>query len=184
MFLWGLATAVPFGFGLAAFATPRVVEYVETTSIKGDLRDVYDAIRFQERLMEWSAWPSETGSACAVEGEDGNIGARTVFTDKKGKPFGYQEVIDLEEAEKVSFILESKGPPHKPELHFHLMQIDSETVRVVLHFRNDITPPFNLIQRLAGITKWTRQMHLKDLDGLKRYVETGETYTGEPATAV
>lgn len=131
--------------------------------------------------MEWSAWPSETGSACKVEGDDGKVGAKTVFADKKGKAFGYQEVTELADDQQVSFILESKGPPHKPELHFQLSQIDSETTRVVLHFRNDITPPFNLIQRLAGITKWTREMHRKDLDGLRRYVEKAEAYTGEPA---
>jgi hypothetical protein len=50
-------------------------------------------------------------------------------------------------------------------------------------FRNDILPPFNLIQRLIGIVKWTREMHRRDLDGLKRYIEQGERYTGEPAIA-
>lgn len=182
MFLWGLAASVPIGLGLATFATPRVVEYIEMITIKGSIRNVYDAIRFQKLLMKWSAWPSETGSACAVEGDDGKVGAKTVFTDKKGKPFGYQKISGLEECKKVSFILESKGPPHKPELHFHLSRINDETTRVILHFRNDITPPFNLIQHVAGIVKWTREMHLKDLDGLKRYIESGDAYTGELAT--
>jgi hypothetical protein len=183
MLIWGLAAAVPLAAVLGAFVTPRVVEYVETITIKGKPRNVYDAIRFQSRLMEWSAWPPETGSTCEVEGTDGALGARTVFMQKNGKRFGHQEVKALDTDSSVSLILESKGPPHKPKLHFYLAPIDADTTRVIFHFRNDIMPPFNLIQRIVGITSWTRDMHCKDLDGLKRYVERNETYRGEQAKA-
>lgn len=49
MLIWGLAAAVPIALGLAAFATPRVVEYLETITINGSVGEVYDAIRFQQR---------------------------------------------------------------------------------------------------------------------------------------
>lgn len=181
--VWGLAAALPIGVLLAAFLTPRVVEYVETSTVNGEVRDVYDAIRFQERLMEWSAWPAETGSACVLDGTDGELGAQTVFMHKNGTRFGYQEITTLAEDQTVSFVLKSKGPPQKPRLHFHLSPIGADATRVILHFHNEITPPFNLILRLAGIVKWTRQMHGKDLDGLKRYIEKRETYRGEQPRA-
>ncbi|WP_157973105.1 SRPBCC family protein [Blastomonas sp. UPD001] len=183
MLVWSLVAAATAGIGIATFATPHVVEYVETVVIKGRPKDIYDAIRYQRRLMEWSAWPPETGSACRVEGEDGAIGARTVFIDKHGKRFGHQEVTALTDSATVSFVLESKGPPHKPELHFHLSPMSDDTTLVIAHFRNDIAPPFNLVQRLFGIVRWTREMHRKDLDGLKRFVEKGETYLGNTAVA-
>lgn len=183
MVAWGVAVAVPLAGVVAAFLTPRLVEYIETIEIKGKARDVYDAIRYQARLMEWSAWPPETGSACVVEGLDGEVGARTVFMQKNGARFGHQEIVALEDRVSIGFILESKGLPHKPQLHFHLVPVGADTTRVVLHFRNDIMPPFNLIQRLAGMVRWTREMHRKDLDGLKRYIEKRETYLGEQARA-
>lgn len=183
MLVWGLIAAVPLTGVLAAFVTPRVVEYVETIEIKGKARDIFDAIRFQARLMEWSAWPPETGSACAVEGPDGEMGARTVFMQKNGARFGHQEIVTIQDGVSVGFVLKSKGPPHKPQLDFHVVPVDADTTRVVLHFHNDIMPPFNLIQRLAGMVRWTREMHRKDLDGLKRYIERRENYLGEQPKA-
>ncbi|MEM6334530.1 MAG: SRPBCC family protein [Planctomycetota bacterium] len=165
------------------FLTPRVVEYAETIDIDGSSGQVYDAIRHQRKLMEWSAWPPETGSNCQVEGDDGQVGAQTVFLDNNGQRFGYQEVTALDEGRHVSFKLESKGPPHRPTLSFHLIPIGPEKTRVVLAFRNDITPPFHVLLRLFGIVRWTRQMHLKDLDGLKRFIERSENYRGEPLAA-
>ncbi|MEM9883079.1 MAG: SRPBCC family protein [Planctomycetota bacterium] len=163
--------------------TPRVVEYVEVTDISGSADKVYDAIRFQRDLMKWSAWPPETGSDCRVEGEDGTVGAQTVFLNKKGGRFGFQEVAALDAGRSVAFRLESKGPPHQPTLAFHLVPVTPDTTRVVLVFRNDITPPFHVALRLFGIVRWTRDMHRKDLDGLTRFVERGEDYRGTPLPA-
>lgn len=183
MFVWVLLAALPIAVVLAAVLTPREVEYIEIISINGKIRDVYDAIRLQERLMDWSAWPPETGSACELDGTDGELGAKTVFMQKSGKRFGYQEIIALAEDQSVSFMLKSKGPPQKPQLHFHLLPIDGDTTRVILHFHNEIAPPSNLILRVAGIVRWTRQMHGKDLGGLKRCIEQRQTYRGEQARA-
>lgn len=171
-------TAILMGLLVAVIATPRIVEYVETTTINAPRDKVYDAIRQQSDLMLWSAWPSETGSNCAVSGDDGEVGAQTVFFDGKGKKFGYQEITDLEKDSSVSFILESKGPPHVPVMHFYLSDLSDEKTRVTLHFVNNISPPFHLALRLFGVVKWTREMHVKDLDGLKRFVERSEDYNG------
>jgi hypothetical protein len=181
MLILGLVAGVVIGGAIAVFATPRAVEYVETIVIKGNTTDVFDAIRFQGRLMQWSAWPSQTGSTCSVEGDDGKIGAKTVFFDKSGQRFGHQEVTSLQGISTVTMVLESKGPPQKPELNFHLAALDDDTTQVILYFHNKIMLPLNVLLRVFGVVKWTREMHRKDLDGLKRFVEQGVRYTGESA---
>lgn len=162
---------------------PDTVEYVEETVVEAPAGKVYDAVRFQADLMRWSAWPSETGSDCAVAGPDGEVGARTVFTFK-GQPFGYQEVVCLDEGRLVELTLTSKGPPHWPTLRLHMVPLSANRTRVLLDFRNRYTRPFHVLVRVMGIVRWTREMHRKDLAGLKRYVEPPHlTYTGEAAPA-
>ena len=58
---------------------PNVVRYSEKIVVNAPVKQVYDNIRWQERLMQWSAWPEATGSTCSVENTDGSVGARTVF---------------------------------------------------------------------------------------------------------
>ncbi|MEM6903376.1 MAG: SRPBCC family protein [Pseudomonadota bacterium] len=179
----GVTVGLLLAMLLTMLLTPRVVEYVETVEINGSPKQIYDAIRHQSQLMQWSAWPSETGSSCQVAGEDGVIGAQTVFFDKKGRRFGHQTVEALTAPSFVEFSLESKGPPHTPILAFHvvpnLAEAGADHCTVVLHFRNAIMPPFHVLLRLLGVVRWTREMHLKDLDGLKRYVEKSEDYLGQ-----
>lgn len=163
------------------FLVPHTVEYVEETVVEAPADAVYDAVRFQADLMRWSAWPSETKSDCAVEGPDGQPGARTVFI-AKGQPFGHQEVVRLDEGRLVEFTLTSKGPPHWTTLRLHLVPLSPTRTRVLLDFRNRYTRPFHVIVRILGIVRWTREMHRKDLGGLKRYVEPPHRpYTGEAA---
>ncbi|MEM1144703.1 MAG: hypothetical protein AAGI88_19140 [Pseudomonadota bacterium] len=181
---WGYLAcgALVSGLVIAILLTPRIVEYVETQNINSPVGNVYDAIRFQRDLMRWSAWPSTTGSDCRVENPDGEVGARTAFLDKKGRKFGFQEVTRLEKDRVVEFTLESKGPPHKPTLKLYLVPLGENRTQIILHFINDISPPFHVLLRLFRVVQWTREMHQKDLDGLKRFCEPPyETYSGLPA---
>lgn len=180
LLMTALAVAL-IGLVAAVWLTPKTVEYVETITIDAPATSVYDDIRYQERLMLWSAWPSTTKSTCACEGVDGAVGARTVFYSK-GKRFGFQEVTRLIDNSAVEFVLESAGPPHKPWMRFDLVRLPEDRTEVRLHFRNEIARPFNLIQRLVGIVAWTRAMHRKDLQGLKRFSEPPHlTYVGAAA---
>jgi uncharacterized protein YndB with AHSA1/START domain len=173
--------AVVLGFVIVL--TPRKVSYIEQIEIAAPTNAIYDHIRFQERLMHWSAWPSETGSTCACEGNDGTVGARTVFFDKNGQHFGQQEVVTLEQGRRIVLTVQSKGPPQRPLLTFELEPIAETRTRVLLQFENTLSYPFNVLLRLFGIVRWTRSMHRKDLNGLKRYSEPPHrTYTDEPAT--
>jgi|GEM_PF-1381192 len=156
--------------------SPTKLEYTESIVINAPVGDVYDDIRFQDRLMRWSAWPKETKSKCAVdtghtiEGVDGAVGTRTVFFSK-GKAMGFQEILSLKPNHSVSFTLEGAGPPHFPTMVFELEELPTGQTRVDLNFTNRMPPPFNLIWNFAGISKWTRKMHVKDLQGLKAFSE-------------
>ena len=160
---------------LSALA-PRKVEYEESIIINAGISDVYDDIRLQARLMRWSAWPKQTQSKCAVDtgatldSEDGTVGARTVFFSK-GKRFGHQEIQSLQASHSITFTLEGGGPPHFPTMRFQLEAINDHQTRAILHFINRLPPPFNAIWRFAGLSKWTRTMHVKDLQGLKAFSE-------------
>lgn len=63
------------------------------------------------------------------------------------------------------------GPPHKPTLTFELRREGDERTRVLAHFVNELPRPFNAIWKFAGLTNWTREMHRKDLAGLKSFSE-------------
>lgn len=129
---------------------------------------------------KWSAWPSETGSNCKVEGDDGTIGAQTIYLDKKNNKFGFQEILDMDANSKVAFPIESKGPTQKTLLEFYVSPKSDNTSSVILYFHNEFPWMVHLAVRLFGIARWTRGMHVKDLNGLKHYVENNETYEGQP----
>ncbi len=181
LIVWLLIPAAVLG--LLVWLVPTKVSYTETIVIEAAAHTLYDNTRFQSRLMDWSAWPSETGSTCCCENTDGAIGARTVFLSK-GKRFGYQEVTRLIDGQSVELTLVSKGPPQQPHIRFDFVPLSESRTEVRLIFNNTLRRPFNLILRLAGIVKWTRSMHVKDLQGLKRYSEPPFlTYVGKPVDA-
>jgi hypothetical protein len=153
-------------------ALPTKVQYIETINVQAPVSKVYDAVRFQEQLMAWSAWPTETKSQCEVKNTDGQVGAQTIYLSK-GKQFGYQEITALVDNEKVSFMLKSKAPfEQETKLHFLLKSLDSNKTEVTLWFDNTLKKPSLLLPYIFGIIKWTHNMHLKDLAGLKMFVET------------
>ncbi|MEM9880501.1 MAG: hypothetical protein AAF862_14620 [Pseudomonadota bacterium] len=169
-----IALAIAFGLilvvaVLSALAPVRV-EYTEELTVNAAAVDVYDDIRLQARLMRWSAWPKETKSTCSVEGKDGQVGTKTLFFTK-GKRAGYQEIKSLKENKEVALTLVGPGPPHKPKLTFELQQLAENRTHVCAHFVNELPRPFNAIWKFAGLSTWTRQMHRKDLLGLKAFSE-------------
>ncbi|GJD93609.1 hypothetical protein [Methylobacterium iners] len=167
--IYGFMILVTLIAVLSALAPVRVA-YTEEIIVEAPIRDVYDDIRIQEHLMRWSAWPKETKSTCTVEGADGQIGAKTAFFTK-GKRVGYQEVVSLKEDQEVALVLHGPGPPHRPELTFELRALTEHRTQVLAHFVNELPRPFNAIWKFAGLSKWTREMHRKDLAGLRAFSE-------------
>ncbi len=158
---------------LLVWLLPHKVQYIETIVVNAPASKVYDAIRFQEKLMDWSAWPPETNSLCEVNNEDGVPGAQTIYMNQKGKKFGYQEVIGLVENEKVSFYLKSFVAPFEEDVRmdFILRELSQTETEVNLWFNETLKKPAFLIAYFGGIIKWVHSMHLKDLMRLKEYVE-------------
>jgi len=156
---------------------PAKVQYIEKVLINARTPIVYDAIRFQEQLMQWSAWPKETQSNCAVKNEDGLVGAQTVYLNKKGKQFGYQEITGLEENERVDFFLKSDVAPFEKDvrLTFLLREIKPNQTEVIMWFNETLKKPHFLIAYFGGILRWVHEMHLKDLAYLKTYAEENDT---------
>lgn len=156
--------------GLLSAISPTRVAYTEEVTVNAPVGDVYDVIRLQEHLMRWSAWPKVTKSTCTVEGPDGQLGAKTAFFTK-GKRVGYQEVVSLKQNQEVALVLFGPGPPHRPRLTFELRDLDENRTQVLAHFVNELPRPFNAIWNFAGLSKWAREMHRKDLAGLKGFSE-------------
>lgn len=170
--LISMAIGILIAIVILLIVLPTKVQYIETITVQAPVSKVYDAVRFQEQLMAWSAWPTETKSQCEVKNTDGQVGAQTVYLSK-GKQFGYQEITDLINNEKVSFILKSKAPfEQETKLHFLFKSVKDNQTEVTLWFDNTLKKPSLLLPYVFGIIKWTHNMHLKDLAGLKKFVET------------
>ena len=171
--LLSLAIGILIAVTILIIVLPDKVQYMETISVNAKISKVYDAIRFQEQLMAWSAWPIETKSQCFVKNTDGIVGAQTVYS-KNGKEFGYQEVTNLVENEKVTFFLKSYVAPFEKDvrLAFTLKELPNNQTEINMYFSEMLKKPHFLIAYFGGILKWVYSMHLKDLANLKKYVET------------
>lgn len=169
----GIVSGILIALLLLIWKLPAKIQYIETIVVNAPISKVYDAIKYQEQLMEWSAWPAETNSLCQVANTDGELGAQTIYQNKKGKQFGYQEVTDLVENEKVSFYLKSFVAPFEEDVRidFLLKEISDTETEVKLWFKEKLKKPAFLIAYFGNIIDWVHEMHLKDLAGLKKYVE-------------
>lgn len=159
--------------GIAAYVVSNEIRYVERVRVDAPRHEVFGAILRQEELMAWSAWPEATNSDCRVEGEDGVVGTKLVFLTK-GKPAGSQTVTNIVENESVTLELEDSSPfGQQPTVEFLLE--DGDGTDVTLRFVNTVRRPFHLVVKGVGIAAWTRELHRKDLQGLKAYAEKQAT---------
>ncbi|MEO1435767.1 MAG: hypothetical protein AAFV80_09545, partial [Bacteroidota bacterium] len=75
--------------------------------------------------------------------------------------------------EKVGFYLTSRAPfEQDTRMYFFLSEINDAETKVALWFDNTLKKPSHLFPHLFGIVDWTHRMHLKDLEGLKKFAET------------
>ena len=119
------------------------MSWAEQITVKAPVSRVYDDIRMQSHLMAWSAWPAETNSDCMLEGEDGKVGARTVFLSKKGERFGFQEVTRLLPDRLVELTLHGGGPfPQKPRVTFDLSPLEPGRVKSRSKFQTSSAATF------------------------------------------
>lgn len=155
---------------LLNFAIARTISYIESIDVAAPIAVVYDSIRFQEKLMQWSAWPEATATTCRAEGPSGQVGAKTIYL-RRDTPCGHQTVVELRNNERVKLELFDPSPfGQKPYVTF-VLKHEKDHTTVDLDFHNQIPRPWHLVVKFAGLPEWTRDLHRKDLLGLKRFVE-------------
>jgi hypothetical protein len=155
---------------LAVLVSNRV-HYQESVLVNAPPDQVFAAIRSQEDLMAWSAWPAATGSTCRLVGPDNQVGTKVEFITK-GKVSGSQTVTEIAPGERVKVALSDPSPfGQLPFVTFYIRSHGVDASAATLEFTNTIRRPFQLIVKGVGIARWVRQLHRKDLAGLKAFCE-------------
>ncbi|MFW2380199.1 MAG: SRPBCC family protein [Acidimicrobiales bacterium] len=158
-----------------------MMKWTETIEIDAAAGRVFEAQLDQEHVMEWSAWPEATGFACGVEGDGRSPGSEIVFRNKKGDPQGRQRIVEVYDL-RVTNRLENKGPfgtTITPRVDFAALPLGENRTRADLEFEAEIPLPFGLRHLVQAVmSRWARKLHVKDLEQLKTYVESGRVASG------
>ena len=156
------------------------MKWTETIEVDAPAAQVFEAELDQEHVMGWSAWPEATGFVCGVEGDGRSVGSEIVFRNKKGVVQGRQRIVSIDGL-RVTNRLENKGPfgtTITPRVDFVATPIGDDRARAALDFEAEVPLPFGV--RLfvqAVMSRWARKLHVKDLEQLKTYVESGRVDT-------
>lgn len=152
------------------------MKWTETIEIDAPAERVFEAQLDQEHVMGWSAWPEATGFVCGVEGDGRSAGSEIVFRNKKGVVQGRQRIVDVDGV-RVTNRLENKGPfgtTITPRVDFVAIPLDGDRTRAALDFEAEVPLPFGLRHLVQAVmSRWARKLHVKDLEQLKTYVESG-----------
>jgi hypothetical protein len=152
------------------------MRWTESIYVSAGPEVVLEAVRDQNVLMEWSAWPEATGYTCAVEGDGRSVGSEIVFRNADGVEQGRQRIVAVGDG-VVRNQMRNRGPRGRwvePSVDFRVER-DGEGSRVHLDF--EVEPPVPRILRpLANwyLTRSIRPVHVEDLVRLKALVETGQ----------
>ncbi|MEM9748367.1 MAG: SRPBCC family protein [Actinomycetota bacterium] len=152
------------------------MRWTETIVIEASPERVFEAQLDQGDVMAWSAWPEATGFTCGVEGDGRTVGSEIVFRDKKGAVQGRQRIVEVHDL-RVTNRLENRGPfgtTITPRVDFIATPLDDGRTRAALDFEAEVPLPFGLRHLVQAVmSRWARKLHVKDLQQLKTYVESG-----------
>ncbi len=158
------------------------MKWTETIDIDAAADEVFDAMLDQDRVMAWSAWPEATGFTCSVEGDGRSPGSEIIFRDKKGTIQGRQRITTIE-GRRVQNQLQNRGPLGRtmtPTVTFEATPLDEHRSRAALEFEADVPLPAGLRHLVrAGMSRWARRLHIKDLEMLKGHVESRHRAAGQ-----
>jgi carbon monoxide dehydrogenase subunit G len=150
------------------------VRWTESIFIEQTPERVLDAIRDQNVLMRWSAWPEATGYTCAVEGDGRSVGSEIVFRSADGTVQGRQRITAIESS-AVRNTMRNRGPRGtwvEPTVDF---RVEAQGAGTMVHLDFDVTPPVpRLLHPVANryLARSIRPLHVEDLRRLKALVET------------
>ncbi|MEM9463881.1 MAG: SRPBCC family protein [Actinomycetota bacterium] len=152
------------------------MKWTESIEISAAAANVFEAQLDQEHVMGWSAWPEATGFVCAVEGDGRSPGSEIVFRNRKGVVQGRQRIVDIGPT-RVTNRLENKGPfgtTITPRVDFVATPVGERLTRADLEFEAEVPLPFGIRHAVQAVmARWARRLHVKDLEQLKDYVESG-----------
>ena len=146
----------------------RVVEYRFKVEIAVPVKKVYDAIRLQANVIQWSIRPH----ARSIVYDDGTVGAKRVLVDRWGRETASHIVSDLVENRKITFHLSDQSPfACQDQAITFLLHDTGVGTTVETLYVNRIRPPFHVVIRSAGLPEFVHDQHRSDLLALKRFLE-------------
>ncbi|MEM1335269.1 MAG: hypothetical protein AAGG08_17605 [Actinomycetota bacterium] len=99
-----------------------------------------------------------------------------MFRNKKGAVQGRQRIVDVDGL-RVTNRLENKGPfgtTITPRVDFVATPLGDARTTAALDFEAEVPLPFGLRHLVQAVmSRWARKLHVKDLEQLKTYVESG-----------
>lgn len=153
-----------------------MMKWTESIEVAAPADRVADALLDQRHVMGWSAWPEATGFVCGVEGDGRSPGSQIVFRDAGGTVQGRQRIVDVEGL-RVSNRMDNRGPfgtTLTPRVDFVAIPLGGQRTRAELDFEAEVPLPFGVRHVIeAAMSRWVRRLHVKDLEQLKSYVESG-----------
>jgi uncharacterized protein YndB with AHSA1/START domain len=150
------------------------VRWTESIHVEQPPEQVYEAIRDQHVLMQWSAWPEATGYTCAVEGDGRSVGSEIVFRSSDGVEQGRQRITAVED-NAVHNKMRNRGPRGtwvEPTVDF---RVEPDGPGSVVHLDFEVTPPVpRILHPIANgyLSRKIRPLHVEDLRRLKALVES------------
>lgn len=158
-----------------------VMKWTETIEIDAPPERVFEALLDQDHVMGWSAWPEATGFVCGVEGDGRSPGSEIVFRNKNGAVQGRQRIVEVDDL-RVTNRLDNKGPfgtTITPRVDFIATPVGDDRTQVALDFEAEIPLPFGVRHLVQVVmSRWARTLHVKDLEQLRDYVESGRVTVG------
>jgi uncharacterized protein YndB with AHSA1/START domain len=152
------------------------MRWTESVFVAQTPEKVFEAIRDQNVLMQWSAWPEATGYTCAVEGDGRAVGSEIVFRSSDGIEQGRQRMTAVEPG-IVRNTMRNRGPGGtwvEPNVDF---RVEPQGGGCLVHLDFDVTPPVpRFLHPIANryLTRSIRPLHVEDLRRLKELVESGD----------
>ena len=152
------------------------MRWTESIHVGQTPEKVFEAIRDQHVLMQWSAWPEATGYTCTVEGDGRSVGSEIVFRSSDGVEQGRQRITAVEH-DIVRNKMRNRGPRGtwvEPTVDF---RVEPDGTGSVVHLDFEVTPPVpKILQPVANqyLTRTIRPLHVEDLRRLKALTESAD----------
>ncbi|MEM1336400.1 MAG: SRPBCC family protein [Bacteroidota bacterium] len=159
-------------FGLRRANGLKTITITKQVTVKGELKEVFDMVRFLENFPKWSPFleadPSQTYS---IEGTDGTVGAQYHWEGNNGKDLGYQELVKIEDGAFIGMVCDIQKPfKAHPTFNYSFSQT-ANGIQVTQDFTLQSSLGDAFFMWLFGAKKDMEKMNQRGLVLLKKAVE-------------